>query len=75
MADEYSSVVKFTKLDADANPVTAARFSARSLPTIVVFKAGREVDRIVGYAGVAIVATKRARRRESRPAPRWQHSR
>jgi thioredoxin 1 len=49
IADEHSNMVKFAKLDVDASPITASRFSVRSLPTIVVFKAGREVDRIVGY--------------------------
>jgi thioredoxin 1 len=49
IADEHSNMVKFAKFDVDANPITATRFSVRSLPTIVVFKAGREVDRIIGY--------------------------
>jgi thiol-disulfide isomerase/thioredoxin len=30
------------------NPATAARFNARSIPTLLLLKAGREVDRIVG---------------------------
>lgn len=49
IADEHGERAKFAKLDVDANPIVAARFSARSVPMIVVFKAGREVDRIVGY--------------------------
>jgi len=32
----------------DENPATAARFDLRSIPTLLVFKGGREVDRIVG---------------------------
>jgi len=32
----------------DENPVTAARFNVRSIPTLLVLSAGREVDRIVG---------------------------
>jgi len=40
--------VRVVKLNVDENPATAARFDLRSIPTLLVFKAGREVDRIVG---------------------------
>jgi thioredoxin-like negative regulator of GroEL len=36
------------KLNVDENPITAARFNVRSIPTLLVLKEGREVDRIVG---------------------------
>jgi len=32
----------------DDNPETAARFGVRSVPTLLVLCAGREIDRIVG---------------------------
>jgi thioredoxin-like negative regulator of GroEL len=32
----------------DDNPRTAARFNLRSIPTLLVLKDGREVDRLVG---------------------------
>ena len=40
--------VRFAKLNVDENPATAARFDVRSIPTLLVFREGREVDRIVG---------------------------
>ena len=40
--------MRVAKLNVDENPATAARFNARSIPTLLVLKAGREVDRIVG---------------------------
>jgi len=40
--------VRFAKLNSDENPETSARFNVRSLPTILVLKGGREVDRIIG---------------------------
>jgi thioredoxin-like negative regulator of GroEL len=36
------------KLNVDENPMTAARFNLRSIPTLLVLQGGREVDRIVG---------------------------
>ena len=32
----------------DANPATAARFGVRSIPTLLVLKGGREIERLVG---------------------------
>jgi thioredoxin 2 len=48
MADELAGRVRFAKVDVDANPRTASRFDARSIPTLLVMRGGREVDRIVG---------------------------
>jgi len=36
------------KLNVDDNPRTAARFDLRSIPTLLVLKGGREIDRLVG---------------------------
>ena len=36
------------KLDVDRSPETAAALGIASIPTVVVFRGGREVDRIVG---------------------------
>ena len=36
------------KLDADANPRVMSRFGVQGLPTLLIFKGGREVDRLVG---------------------------
>jgi thioredoxin-like negative regulator of GroEL len=36
------------KLNVDENPQTAARFNLRSIPTLLVLKSGREIDRLVG---------------------------
>ena len=40
--------VRFGKLDTDANPQTASRFGIRSIPTIILFKNGREAARQSG---------------------------
>ncbi len=48
LAAEMAGRVRFAKLNFDENPATAARFDVRSIPTLLVLRAGREVDRIVG---------------------------
>jgi thioredoxin 1 len=48
VAKEYSGKVLVGKLDVDENPVTAERFQVFSIPTMILFKDGVEVDRLVG---------------------------
>ena len=45
---EFAGRVRVMKLNVDDNPATAARFNARSIPTLLVLDRGHEVDRIVG---------------------------
>lgn len=48
LADEYAGKVFVGKLDVDENPSTAERFQVFSIPTVLIMKDGKEVDRIVG---------------------------
>lgn len=48
LAGEYEGKAKIGKLDVDNNPNTAMKFGIRSIPTLLVFKGGEVVDRIVG---------------------------
>jgi thioredoxin 2 len=48
LAREMAGRVKVAKLNVDENPITAGRFNARSIPTLLVLEAGREIDRVVG---------------------------
>ena len=48
LASEMAGRVRFAKLNVDENPRTAGRFSVTGIPALLVFKAGREIDRIVG---------------------------
>lgn len=48
LATELSGRVKVAKLNIDENPGTANRFGVRSIPTLLVLKGGKEVDRLVG---------------------------
>jgi thioredoxin 2 len=48
LAGSMAGQIRVAKLNVDENPATAARFAVQSIPTLLIFKAGREVDRIVG---------------------------
>ena len=42
--------VKFVKLNTDENPMTPGQFGIMGIPTLILFKDGQAVDRIVGAA-------------------------
>ena len=48
LAAEMAGRVRVAKLNVDENPATARRFQVRSIPTLLVLKGGREMERIVG---------------------------
>jgi thioredoxin 2 len=48
LAAELAGRVRVGKLNVDENPQVAARFGVQSIPTLLVLKNGREVDRLVG---------------------------
>ena len=56
LAAELAGQVRVAKLNVDDNPVTAGRLDVRSIPMLLVFKGGREIDRIVGVQPKAEIA-------------------
>ena len=48
LAGTYTGKVKIGKLNVDDHPQVAARFRIMNIPTLLLFKGGQEVDRIVG---------------------------
>ena len=48
LAKEYSGKVVFGKLNVDENPETTERYGVMAIPTLLVMKEGKEVDRVVG---------------------------
>jgi thioredoxin 2 len=40
--------VRFAKVDTEANPRTSAAFNVRSIPTLILYRSGREVARQSG---------------------------
>jgi thioredoxin len=48
LSSEMAGRLKVVKLNIDENPRTADRFGVRSIPTLLVLKGGRVVDRLIG---------------------------
>lgn len=53
IADEKAGTLTVAKIDIDANPATARDFQVVSIPTMILFKDGAAVKRIVGAKGKA----------------------
>ena len=50
VSEEYSDKLKVCKINVDDNPDSATKYEVRSIPTFVVFKDGKEVNRGMGAA-------------------------
>ena len=48
LAAEYAGKLKVVKVDVDESQDVAARYRIMSIPTLMVFKGGQEVERVVG---------------------------
>lgn len=48
VSDELRGKIDFAKIDVEENGEAALEYGVMSIPTLIVFKDGREVNRIVG---------------------------
>ena len=58
LAAEYAGRATMASLDVDANPRAMMKYDVRSLPTLLLFRDGRVVDRIVGAVPRARIEAK-----------------
>ena len=58
LAGEYEGKIKVAKVDTDANPQTPGMFGIMSIPTLMIFKGGKAIERIVGYQPKAALKAK-----------------
>ena len=49
IATENEGKLRVGKLDVDANGATAMKYGVMSIPTLILFKDGKPVERLVGY--------------------------
>jgi thioredoxin len=48
VASTFAGRLRVAKLNVDENPEAAARLRLQGIPTLVLFKGGREVERMIG---------------------------
>ena len=58
IAAEYQDSLRVVKLDVDQNTQTALQYNVMSIPTLMVFKNGEAVERIVGLKSKAELLSK-----------------
>jgi thioredoxin 1 len=56
LATDYAGKVQIAKLDVDSNQYTARQYEVMSIPTMIIFKDGEEVDRLVGVMPKEMIA-------------------
>ncbi len=48
ISDEYADKFRVAKVNVDENPELAGEYGIRSIPTIILFKDGKQADSIIG---------------------------
>ena len=48
VAEHYGETATVVKLNVDDNPSTAQRYGIKGIPTLILFRDGKEVERVVG---------------------------
>ena len=58
VAEAFEGTAIVGKVDVDSNPETATKFGIRSIPTLLFFKNGEIVDRVVGAVAQSVLEEK-----------------
>ncbi|HEX8773986.1 MAG TPA: thioredoxin [Pyrinomonadaceae bacterium] len=48
VAEKFSETARVVKLNVDENPSVSQRYGIKGIPTLILFKGGREEERVVG---------------------------
>ena len=56
VALEYQGVARVVKVNVDDNASISQRFGIKGMPTLIIFKSGKEVERMVGAASRKAIA-------------------
>ena len=57
VAADYAGQLKVVKVNTDEQPAIASQYNIRSIPTLLIFKAGTSVDQVVGAVPKSTLAT------------------
>lgn len=58
LSNDFEGKAVVGKMDVDANPDTAMKYGIRSIPTLLIFKGGEVVDKVVGAVSKGVLASK-----------------
>jgi thioredoxin 1 len=58
LADDFDGKVKVVKINVDENGKLATEYNVNAIPSLIIFKGGKEVDRIVGAGTKEVYADK-----------------
>jgi thioredoxin 1 len=58
IASEHEGKLKVYKLDVQASPGIASKYGVASIPTLIIFKGGEPVDRVVGLTSKQAILAK-----------------
>ena len=58
LAADFEGRARVAKVDVDHNPQVAAQYDIRSIPTLLLFKDGQVVDRVIGMVPKKVLADK-----------------
>src|SRR5262252_1497125 len=56
VADKYAATARVVKLNVDDNPSVSQRYGIKGIPTLILFKNGREEERVVGATSEAAIS-------------------
>jgi len=58
LAEKYKEKIKIGVLDVDQAQTTASQYQVSSIPTLIIFKDGQEVERLMGLQSMPILKEK-----------------
>jgi thioredoxin 1 len=58
LAEEFAGRAVIAKVDVDSNRQTAIKFGIQSIPTLLFFKGGKVVDRVIGAVDKKVLRNK-----------------
>lgn len=56
VAEKYAASARIVKVDVDENSATTQRYGIKGMPTLVLFKDGREQERVVGLVSKEVIS-------------------
>jgi len=56
VAEKYSTTARVVKLNVDNNSIISQQYGIKGIPTLILFKAGKEEERVVGATSKEVIS-------------------